>query len=268
MKPEPGEPRFAFAGEHLRAAFWPGTGGEVVVSFDFFERERRSFVAPRRSTVLGDAGRPALRIQSARCDWYLNRDLPGLTRALEVLMAGFDGSVVIGFSMGGYGAVRLARWLKPRRVVLVSPQAGATEATVPFEYRWRRERAALDPALDDLGEAPGDLSGVMLFDPLSRRDSLHAARLKALFAGLASVGLVAGGHPATRLMSEAGGWPSLAGLVQHGTPEPRSIRALHLAARRTAPGYWTGLADRAAARGRAGLAALARARAHGLAGRN
>ena len=49
-----------------------------------------------------------MQIQPRFNDWFVNRDTDDLGAAVGPFVAGFDHVAGIGFSMGGYGALRLS----------------------------------------------------------------------------------------------------------------------------------------------------------------
>ena len=168
----------------------------------------------------------------------------------------------MGFSMGGYGALRFARALGADQAVVVSPQVSIAPGVVPFETRYPAEAGQFDAALGDLAASawPG-LAGLILVDPFHAADMAHARMIRTLFPRLEFARLAFAGHPATGVIRQAG---SLWTLHREATaargPDRRLICAAHRAGRRQSAAYWDALGRHAGAR-RPALAAAAQARA-------
>lgn len=256
--------RPVFDGQHLRAALFPGTRPELVVTLDYRRVGRSGFSAPNHSSGFARQGYGQLSITTRVNDWFINPDTRALEHALAPVVAGYDQVRALGYSMGGYGALRLARVLRLTGVVAVSPQATLAVDAVPDDRRYRAEARGFDAALGDLAQVDRpDLTGVLFLDPFVSHDLAHARLIQARFPLLKVVRLGFAGHPATRVL-RAGG---KAWLVQREVVTDRQdgaeVRAAHRAARSASAGYWDRLARQAAGR-RPALAALARARSAAL----
>lgn len=254
--PDPGVT--IFAGAHLRATLFAPGQARLAVFFDHLDRQRRGFSGVAASRSFGRRAFSQLVVQTARNDWYLNAELAPLMRALEPVCAEYESVTGIGFSMGGFAALRLSQSLRLSRVLLVSAQVTPFSDRAPFDTRYRRFAAAMLPALDLQREdiAPG-LQGLALFDPFHRsKDRDHARAIAALAPGVRPVALPFGGHPATGLIRRAGLWWQLQRLVAEDRLEPAAIVGLRRKARAGSLDYARHLADalerRAARRGRAG----------------
>ena len=254
-----------FSGEHLRAILLTGQRDQLIVTFDYRQVARAGFNPERHTTTFARGGYWQLNIQSRANDWFINPDTAALETALGALRGRFSRVSLVGYSMGGYGALRFARALGADQAVLVSPQASIAPGVVPFEDRYPVEARAFDPDLGDLAAvACPDLEGLVLVDPFLVRDMCHARMILALFPRLDLVRLAFAGHPATGVL-RAGGklWALHREAVSVRRPERRLICAAHREARRTTASYWERLARRAGAR-RPELAEGAAARAAGL----
>jgi hypothetical protein len=227
-------PERVFDGERLRALLWRGRSDRLVVTFDYRLDGRKGFSADSHSTGFARQGFSQLAIKTRANDWFVNSETPALEEALGRVRAEHGRVQALGFSMGGYGALRFAGALG-----------------------W-------DEGLGDLGSrAVTGLGGVLVFDPFVVEDVAHARAIQGLFPGLRAVRLGFGGHPAIRTLRGAGKmW-----VVQQEAGARRAtgdaVRAAHRAARAGSKGWWMRLAERAEAR-RPALAAWARDRAAGL----
>jgi hypothetical protein len=257
------EPVPVFEGERLRATLFPGRSDRVIVTFDWRVEGRGGFAPLDHATGFARQGFTQVAVRTAANDWFLNDETEALEAALARSVAGRGRVQALGFSMGGYAALRFAAALGARQVVAVSPQSSLA---APWEGRygeaagWDEGRGALSPRA-----VPG-LGGLLLFDPFVVEDRLHAAAIRRLFPRLAGGRLGHGGHPAIRTLRGAGGMRIL--FEQAGARAARAgpILAAHRAARRSSRGWWLRLAAHAQAR-RPALAARARAAAAALAPR-
>lgn len=247
-------------GVHSRAILFNPGGRSLAVSFDHYTPSKSSF--PAAQPVLGfvEAGFAALRLQTARNDWFVNPDLPELEARLSARLPEYPRAVALGFSLGGYAALRLNRALRLDEVLLISPQVSIHRSVCPWERRWAREAKSFDPVLGDLAPvARADLRGLVVFDPLFHADRKHAAAILTLFRGLRPLRLAGGDHPANSVLREAGE-ASLLHVCCLQDPIPAEpIRAAHRAARGRSPVYWRMMAKAAARLGRDDLAEVATA---------
>lgn len=255
-----------YAGAHLRAHLMAGRRDRLIVTFDYRQAGRAGFNAPRHSSTFARGGFWQLNIQTRTNDWFVNPETRALEAALGVLRGRFGRVNLMGFSMGGYGALRFARALGADQAVLVSPQVSIAPGVVPFETRYAAEAAGFDAALGDLAAVawPG-LAGLILVDPFLAADMGHARMIRALFPQLGLARLAFAGHPATEVIREAGRIWTLHREATAAGPERQLICAAHRAGRRQSAGYWERLGRQAGAR-RPVLAARARERAEALAG--
>lgn len=251
-----------FEGAHLRAYLMAGRNDRLMVTFDHRQTGRTDFNPHRHSSSFARRGFWQLSIKSRANDWFINEDTPALERALEGLRGRFARVGLLGFSMGGYGALRFARALGADQAVLVSPQVSIAPQVVPFETRYRAEAGRFDAAAGDLARvACPQLRGLILVDPFVGKDMRHAQMILALFPGLELARLAFAGHPATQVIRGAGKvWTVQHAASAAGLPARGPICAAHRAGRRGQAGYWERLAARAGER-RPGLAAEAAARA-------
>lgn len=242
----------------MRASLWRGGGAHLFVSFRQRIDTPGQFDDPRPVRAFVDHGHDHLFVQSRRNDWFVNADTSALERALTACLSGYDRRVAMGFSMGGYGALRLGAALGLSQVVLVSPQFSIAPEHVPFDRRYRRDAQGFDPDLGDLSQhgAP-QIEGAVLFDPFRFPDLGNAALIQATFPRLHLCRLAGSGHPATQVLRRGGHFGKLQRMVRSGQVEPSKILRWHRKSRRDVPLYWRHLARQAERSGRGALAAFA-----------
>lgn len=253
-----------FDGDLLQARLWlpdrPTTA--LYVTFRQWVPDPGRFEERGRVQRALTAGLAHLHIQSRRNDWFLNAETPDLAAALATTRDRFLTARALGFSMGGYGALRFSRALRLNQVLLVSPQVSLH---LPGEDRYP-EAASFDPLAGDLAaHARPDLKGVVAFDPFHRLDRLHADAIQALLPGLQPAKLAFGGHPGTAAIGQAGGFRALQRLSLSSRLEARDVVRLHRDLRHGSARYWRERADRLLRRNRPDLAAQALDRAEALA---
>jgi len=247
-----------FDGDRLRAVLWRGRSDRLVVTFDYRSDGREGFSANNHSTGFARQGFSQLAIKTRANDWFVNAETPALEEALARVAREHARVQALGFSMGGYGALRFAKALGAAQVVVVSPQVSPV---APWDRRYRGEAPRWDDELGDLGaRAEPGLRGLLVYDPFVAEDLGHARAILALFPRLRPVRLGFGGHPAIRTVRGAGKmW-----VVQQEAGARRAsgdaLREAHRGARGGSKGWWTRLADHAESR-HPGLAATARERA-------
>ena len=242
--------RKVFDGDHLQAHLFAQNGRRLFVSFSHMDPGRTGFPEARPVQRFVAAGLDHLQILTARNDWYMNRDLPGLKAVLPELVAPYRRILSMGFSMGGYAALLLSRPLRLDRVFLVSPQVTPFSDLPPFDGRYRRHTPGI---ARDLQLGPGDIraemQGFVLYDPWHEsKDADHARLIEGLSPGLRGVRFPFGGHPAARMLQEAGMWGQLQDLLLNRKSEIADLVALRRAARRGSSQYMTRIAQAVAKR--------------------
>lgn len=239
-----------FDGAHLRATLF-AKGLERALFVTFLHRRDTDgvFAKPRPLAKALAAGWGHLYVQARRNDWYINDETEGLIAALSALPPRFTRRVAMGFSMGGYAALRLASAMALDEVVLISPQVSIDPARVPWDRRYLHEARGFDPVRGDLARCPAPgLRGLLLVDPSRAPDLRHARLIAGLFPGVRPVRLGFGGHPATRVLDEGGGVGAIQEALIAGALTPAHVVALHRQARRTSEFYRRKLDEAMAAR--------------------
>lgn len=234
-----------FDGDLLRArVWWPGPAATTLY-VTFRQRTRdpgtfSDFRAVRQALALGSAH---LHVQSRWNDWYLNAETAALEAALRRLRTCFDSARALGFSMGGYAALRFAGALALDQALVISPQFTLDHHTLPEDRRYA-EAGGFDARLGDLRvHARSDLTGVVVFDPFRRLDRLHANLISATMPGMALAPFCFGGHPATLAVGEVGGFGAVQRLSLCAPLSAQELVRLHRDLRARSRRYWR---DRAA----------------------
>jgi pimeloyl-ACP methyl ester carboxylesterase len=258
------KPEVVFDGRHLRAVLLPGHKDRLVVTFDYRLIGRAEFTADTHSSNFARGGYAQLSIKTRMNDWFITPDTRALEQALAGVAARYAHVSLLGYSMGGYGALRYAGALGAETAVLISPQFSIAPDVVPWEQRYPMEGLRFDPDRGDLVPvAVSGLRGMIVLDPFVAPDMAHARLIRAHFPGLELARLAFGGHPAIRVIRGAGKVWTIHREAVSAAPERRLICAEHRAARRESQGYWRRLALRAGER-RPALAVHATAKAAGL----
>ena len=250
-------PQRIFDGTFLRATLWQPERPATTLYVTFRQRlpEPGRFDEPGPVRQALARGLAHLHLQTRWNDWYLNDETEALETALTRLRKGFVRSWAIGYSMGGYGALRLSQALGLSRVLLISPQVSLDRAVVPLETRYP-EAQDFDSLRGDLRQVAGaELTGVLVCDPFRRADLAHARLAQALFPGLALARLGFGGHPATGVLRECGAFRSLQALSMSDQMSAAEVVRLHRTLRARSERYWRA---RAAACRKAGHSQSAR----------
>ncbi len=259
------EARGLFDGDSLKADLFQRNNDKLIVTFDFRTPGRSGFRPLAPSRQFEKTGFDQLVIRSSTNDWFINRETESLESALDAAAARYGRVQALGYSMGGYGALRFAKVLGLQSLVAVSPQVTLDPGTVPWETRYNAEAAGFDAALGALApRGMPDLTGVIVVDPFKRFDMAHARLICASFPKLTLARVPFGGHPATKVLRQAGKAWVVQREAMAEAPSAREITVKHRRNRRVSPAYWEGLAARAGAT-RPRLAAQAREMAQKLA---
>ena len=250
-----------FDGARLRATLFNGDAPRLFVSLRQRIDADGAFDSAQPVRAFTGHGFAHLHLQSRLNDWFVNDETGALEEALARLSARYEDARGIGFSMGGYGLLRFARALRLGTAVLVSPQVSIHPDVVPWDRRYRRHAAGFDPVLGDLAQhgSPA-IEGVVLFDPFRPLDRRNARMICDLHPGLRPARLACGGHPATRVIGQAGAFGRLQTMLREGGITSAEVTGLHRGLRRESPLYWRHLSEIAARRGHDALADAASAR--------
>lgn len=243
-----------FDGDLLRATLTDPGAGQLFVSFRQRIGQPGGFEDKAPARFFIRKGFAHLHIQSRWNDWFINAETEALDAALARLAARYDRRVAMGFSMGGYGALRFARALSLDAALAISPQFSISPKHVRFDRRYRTESRGWDAGLGDLTCRGSGLAGAVLFDPFKRNDLGNALLIAEAFPQMRLARLGCGGHPATRPLVQAGDFNWLRGQLLSGTPDSAAVVQRHRKARKNSDSYWRHLADLAQRHGRKALA--------------
>ncbi len=167
----------------------------------------------------------------------------------------------MGFSMGGYAALRFAKALRIRDVLLISPQVSIHPDVVPWDRRYRADAGSFDRTRGDLGlHGHKSTRGLAIYDPFRPKDRRNAQAIQSLFPQILPCGFAGGGHPATQVLRLTAGLGALQTGFRKGTLSRKRAVALHRASRAESPLYWRRLAKAALAHNKNELAQFAQAR--------
>ncbi|KNG95644.1 hypothetical protein ATO11_00520 [Pseudaestuariivita atlantica] len=251
------EPEILFDGAHLRVTVFNPGQRKLFTSFRQRVPDPSVWVEAEPVRSFTDRNYTHLHIQSRANDWYINEDTTAMEAAIADFTAPFRKSVVMGFSMGGYGALRFARCLRLTDGMYVSASS-IPPFHAEFDHRyqpdapaWKRELSLLETH-----GLPG-LKGIYLYDPFRRRDLLHSRQLAVLQPQVAQARLNGGGHPATQVINGARNFSNLQKWLRRGGLTREAVTGLHRASRRIAPVYWRHIAEVAARHGRVEFAEAA-----------
>ncbi|MCF6433320.1 alpha/beta hydrolase [Leisingera sp. MMG026] len=254
-----------FDGEKLRASLFNAGAKRLFATFRQRVAVAGEFEDRGPVKNMTRHGYAHLHIQCRDNDWYVNSETQALSRSLKDLTKGYRDAAAMGFSMGGYGALRFSSALNLKRLIAVSPQYTIAQGAVPHDRR-RKEAAAFDEALGDLIRyGRHGVKGVVLFDPFRKMDLNHALYIQAVFPDLQLCRLSCGGHPASQVIREGGSFWDLQSMLHTGPLTAARVLDLHRERRRRSQTYWRRLARVARQRGRPQLGAAADARLERLA---
>lgn len=255
-----------FSDPNLRATLHAPDAPRLVVTFDNRKVGKTDFEPRKPAHNFLKAGFAQLHIETRANDWFINPSTHALERELSTLNARFDTKRAIGFSMGGYGALRFSGALGLHEAVVISPQISIDRALVPFETRFRREARRFDADIGAVETANADLGGLICYDPFHVLDSAHAALIMSAFPRLKRVPMALGQHPATNILRECKAIGKVQQQVVRGF-DAATLKADHRTACRAAALYWTRLAAKAEGR-HPDWAAYATQQAHAIAAEN
>jgi hypothetical protein len=260
-------PEAVFDGDLLRARLWcPDRATTALyVTFRQWVEGPGSFSEPGLVQRALDAGLAHLHIQTRWNDWFLNAETPALEAALKALRARFLTARALGFSMGGYAALRFSAVLRLNQALVISPQVSLDPHRVPREDRYPEART-FDPIAGELRtHARPDLNGVVVFDPFYRLDHLHARLIAETLPGMASAKLCFGGHPGTSAIGHVGGFRALQRMSLGSRLQAQDVVRLHRKLRSGSMRYWRERAECCLRKGHLADVAVALERAEALA---
>ncbi|MEQ5871292.1 alpha/beta hydrolase [Sagittula sp. NFXS13] len=258
------KPHAVFEGACLRATAFRPRRRKLLATFRQRVGQPGQFDDARSVMGFLRAGFSHLHLQSRENDWFINSDTEALEEQLAHFVSRYEEVVAMGFSMGGYGALRFASVLKVQRMLAISPQVSIDRSLVAWDKRYRAEARGWDGCLGALAGRGTNVRGAVLVDPFKPLDLRHGRMICELYPHLTLVMLPNGGHPATRAMREDGRFDWLKTELAGGLPDPRAIGQMHRAVRHRSESYWQHLAQQARWRDREALAVRANTRAQAM----
>lgn len=241
------EGRLVFDGAHLRATAFEVEGSRSLIALFGHYSDKEGFAAATPSQFFANKGFSQIRIQTSRNDFYLNEDLRPARRAIFDYTKPFSRVCGMGFSMGGFGCLLLARALHLQEALLISPlrrlnnpqkfvqSVDMAEEAGFFSYPRGRHNGIHLP-----------LRGCLLFDPWVNggHDRDYARIVGQLFPAVQLVAMPGCGHPASARLTRMGRFGDFQRLVARGGMTANSFRGLHRQTRVLDPGYVNHVADR------------------------
>lgn len=221
-----------FDGKHLRVSVLGNDPDRLIVTYDHWGADKAGFAPLKPRSAHSDRGYTHLHLATGQSDWFLNDDLPEVLDLVGRFAQAFPRKVTLAFSMGGFAALLLSRSIAFDNVMLVSPHSTFSPEYPPHDDRFvskgvSQEVAAM--AYDLLLNGPKSPADcVVLYDSLAPFDAAHAASAAGLFRNARLVDLKGGGHPATKRITNNGGFTLVQKAVMAETIDPAPILKRHL----------------------------------------
>lgn len=225
-------PPLLFDGKHLRVSVLGDNAGQLIVTYDHWGADKDGFAPLKARSAHSDRGYTHLHLATRQSDWFLNDDLPEVLKVVGAFVQDYPRKITLAFSMGGFAALVLSRSIAFDNVMLVSPHSTFSPEYPPHDDRFAskgvsHEVAAM--AYDRLLEGPKPGADcVVLYDSLAPFDAAHAESAAGLFRRARLVDLQGGGHPATRQITNNGGFALVQRAVMAETMDPDPILKRHL----------------------------------------
>ncbi len=201
-------PDYLFEGKKLRVSIRGDRTAKLMVTYDFWSRQKPGFGQLTRQSRYADRGFTHLHLHTRQNDWFLNRETEAAVALIETYAKDFDRAASIGFSMGGFGVMLLSRVVAFDQVLMVSPHITFSEHQYPHETRFPAHMGNVGRALK-LNESvvagcPARARAAVIFDSTVVGDHYHAETAAGRFRNFELVDLAGGGHPATTALTRGG----------------------------------------------------------------
>ncbi|MCR6660028.1 MAG: hypothetical protein NVV72_12070 [Asticcacaulis sp.] len=122
----------------------------------------------------------AIHIQTSVNNWYQSPDLPEALAAAAHAAAIYKHRVTYGSSMGAYAALAFSGPLNATCVTAFVPQYSPMADKVPFETRWKDERVAIAPVMEDMAAQISKTAKIYVsYDPYQVLDRKHFDLIQA-----------------------------------------------------------------------------------------
>ena len=187
----------------------PGQGRRLVVAFSGIGHGFGGMQAAEFMGTAADGGRnTVLFVTDTTRSWFT---APGIVDRIagqvqaELLRLGLPACHTIGNSMGGYGAIRMAREMPVAVALAFSPQVSMDPALMD-EHRWPEYRPAIvsDRHLPLAACLVPATRNYAVFGATSRIERNHRALLPEDGPNLTCLMLQGGGHNIVRILKQAG----------------------------------------------------------------
>lgn len=192
----------------FRFRYLPGTGPRLVISFSGVGEGRppEPPIEFRRSASEGGRNH-VLFVTDVTRSWLTAPDaVPMLASAIGRIEDGLgtESTAMVGNSMGGYMALRLAAPVGADSVLAIAPQYSPHERFVPGERRWRyyRRRLPVSPA-DRIERIETGVGLMTILHGDHRMERIHAERFPRA-RGVRHLILPGGDHHIARELKHAG----------------------------------------------------------------
>lgn len=159
-------------------------------------------------------------------------------------LVGGDRKITLyGSSMGGYAALILSRLIRPRRIVVFSPQYSIDGRRVPFERRWRAYAAKLRFDHDDMASGiDHDAELKVVYDPYFLPDRQHVKLIEE-HRRVDHVPVPFAGHNTARALEELGIITRVINDLLFADFEGHRFRPLYRRTRSRSSLFWYGLSQ-------------------------
>ncbi|WP_093994407.1 hypothetical protein [Flavimaricola marinus] len=194
-----------------------------------------------------------LYIKPQQPNWYRRPDLFDWIEAEHALFSGFDRVVLMGGSMGGYGALAFARAMRATEVLSLNPQTTLARDLVPWETRFALGRAEdwTGRYRDAAETTQGDV--YVIADRYEKNDFMQVDRLRGHhFANFPFVG-----HKVPAWLQQLDALKPVSLAVLDGLPPAEVQATIHgaIRQRRKLERWWAGVANIAGKHGKRDLLA-------------
>lgn len=241
--PQPGEE--LFRSDDLLVRFVRAASEPSAVCFVTFGSYTNEYTLDRQGFAeefLRREGIDAAHVLNRDNRWYQYAEMDGALAAVTAATAGYARVFTYGSSMGGYAALRFARFVGAGTAIAISPQFSLDPRVVPFEERWQADLAAI--TFRERAPEPA-ASQVIFHDPRMRLDDLHFRLFAALPTQTVSVAVPGAGHPVGGILVETGVLKDAIRAIIQARLDPARVQGAVRERRRRSAHHFYSLARRA-----------------------
>ena len=189
-----------FDGSDIAVDAMPGSGREALITFTSYEKSGGATSGAFLGTVTR-LERPSIIFISKWNHWFNTIELSECIEVANRFLGLGTERLLIGASMGGHAAIRLADDLKATAVVAISPQFCIRSPLVPFETRWQNEARNVLYWDNGISQSKSNADIHVLFDNEDVKDSKHA-HLISQNLNVNLIGLPNSGHSSARALAD------------------------------------------------------------------